>query len=461
MTDVFLGQLQLKSTSVLIVGMGGLGCPAASYLAGAGIGRLGLMDGDTVELSNLHRQILHTTKRVGMLKVESAQEALQAYVYLAGNVQQPINEEFSLNPLVEYESHPEHLTSATALEIFNSYDLILDCTDMPASRYLISDAAVLAGRPLISASALRTDGQLLVLNYPPTPKLAERTVANRSGPCYRCVFPRPPPADSVLSCGEGGILGPVVGVMGVLMALEAIKLLTSQSNTGDLAGAEGAAHQAREHSMLIFSATSSPPFRSIRLKGKRQDCAGCSETATVSKEAFASGSLDYATFCGTQVPIRVLDDEHRDDAKTLDLLIQGDPRNRQDGDERQKSTYHLLDVRDETQFGLCSLPKSQNIPWTTLKGVKEPYRSNVAINGNSSLVMSTTESKVDPLFSLRNELIDDIPIYTICRYGNDSQLAVQKLKELGFDRDGQRRIADIKDGFRAWKQGVDLAWPDY
>ncbi|KAL5382890.1 hypothetical protein PMIN02_009788 [Paraphaeosphaeria minitans] len=177
------GQLRLKNASVLIVGVGGLGCPAAAYLVGAGVGKVGLVDGDTVEESNLHRQILHSTAKVNMTKVESAMIALH-----------------SLNPNVELVPHQGRLTPETALSTLQPYDIVLDCTDTPASRYLISDSCVLLGKPLISASALRTDGQLMVLNNPPLPP------GNTSGgPCYRCVFPKPPPAESVVTCGDGAL----------------------------------------------------------------------------------------------------------------------------------------------------------------------------------------------------------------------------------------------------------------
>ena len=140
--------------------------------------------------------------------------------------------------------------------------------------------------------------------------------------------------------------------------------------------------------------------------------------------------------------------------------MQGNPRNSQDGEDRKKSAHVVLDVRDQTQFGLCSLSGSLNIPWTLLQGIKEPHESSI-LNENDLPALNATKSMQHSLFSLRDDLDDDASVYTICRYGNDSQLAVQKLKELGFDRGGQRRIVDIKDGFKAWKREVDLAWPDY
>ncbi|EHK50419.1 hypothetical protein TRIATDRAFT_297199, partial [Trichoderma atroviride IMI 206040] len=219
------GQLHVKHARVLVVGAGGLGCPAAAYLAGAGVGTLGLVDGDAVEVSNLHRQVAHSTGRVGMMKVDSA------VAYLKG-----------LNPTIIYNAHATHLTPLNAEEIVSQYDLVLDCTDHPTSRYLISDICVLLSKPLVSASAFQTSGQLIVLNNPPG-----------KGPCYRCVFPKPPPPESVVGCGEGGIIGPVVGTMGVLQALEAIKLIVRGDHLNK-GGINGEVEDVKQVGLLLFSA---------------------------------------------------------------------------------------------------------------------------------------------------------------------------------------------------------------
>lgn len=396
----FQGQLRLRNASVLIVGLGGLGCPAAQYLAGAGVGTLGLVDGDTVEVSNLHRQVLHSTDRVGWLKVESARESL-----------------LQLNPKIRFVMYPAHLLSTSALDIFENHDLILDCTDHPTSRYLISDAAVLSGKPLVSASALRTDGQLLVLNNPPT-----RPGGVAGGPCYRCIFPKPPPADTLVSCGEGGILGPVVGVMGVLMALEAIKVLVAEKILSS---------KNEAFSMLIFSAMSSPPFRSLRMRGKRKNCVSCSSEPVITRNSLLSGSLDYVQFCGLAEPVNILSSAERIGPAAF-----------RDEHEKVDPNHVLIDVRDEPQYGICSLPDSINIPWEGLQSLEEP------------------DSDSDILSKLR-DLPEDWKIYTICRLGNDSQFAVQKLRQLGYDLGGRRWIGDVAGGFKAWKTDVDPRWPEY
>ncbi|KAK5168970.1 uncharacterized protein LTR77_006279 [Saxophila tyrrhenica] len=396
------GQLQLKKAKVLIVGVGGLGCPAAAYLAGAGVGTLGLMDGDTVEVSNLHRQVAHATGRVGMSKVDSA------YEYL-----------YALNPEVNYIRHSFHLSPEHAISVFEQYDIVLDCTDHPTSRYLISDTSVLTSKPLVSASALKTEGQLIVLNDPPKPP-----GDLFGGPCYRCIFPKPPPAESVLSCGEGGILGPVVGVMGVLQALEAIKVLTRRSEAqGRMTDAEPATAQPVKASLLIFSAFSSPQFRTIKMRSRRADCAACSAKRVVTADSLSSGSLDYIAFCGRTTPVDVLDAQSRLSAKDFAQLPRDDQR-------------VLVDVRDEVQYSICALPGSINVPWT----------------GNADSWLSKAQDK-----GVMED--DQKEKYIVCRFGNDSQLAAKAMQQQHKDFPGITK--DIRNGFQAWRKDVDPSWPDY
>ncbi|KAI1461691.1 adenylyltransferase [Annulohypoxylon moriforme] len=401
------GQLNLKSSAVLIVGAGGLGCPAAAYLAGAGVGTLGVVDGDTVETSNLHRQIAHSTSRVGMMKVDSLIE------YCRG-----------LNPEVAYISHREHLTLQNAESIVSKYDLVLDCTDHPTSRYLISDICVLLQKTLVSASALRTDGQLIVLNNPPAAQ-----GATDGGPCYRCVFPKPPPADSVVSCGEGGILGPVVGVMGVLQALEAIKLIAA----GIGKQANSTPKEPVTPSLLLFSATSSTPFRSIRMRSRRPNCFACSPSSTLTLRELKSGSLDYVQFCGVNSPVNVLKPEERVTATQYKDIIA----------KQSAKKYLLLDVREREHFNIASIPGAINVPFSTLQS-----RNKSTNNDENSRPEYIPES-----------LPADAPIYVVCRVGNDSQLVTQKLKEMGLDGGGGRFVGDIKGGMLAWKHEVDKTLP--
>jgi adenylyltransferase/sulfurtransferase len=400
------GQLRLHAASVLIVGAGGLGCPAAAYISGAGVKCLGIVDGDKVEVSNLHRQILHNSSTIGSWKVDSAIRNLSG-----------------LNPNIEYKAYREHLSPENAANIVSHYDIVLDCTDHPKSRYLISDICVLLQKPLVSASALRTDGQLMVLNYP-----ANTQGSNTGGPCYRCIFPKPPPANQVVSCGDGGIFGPVVGVMGVLQALEAIKLLIEGLKVSDISDAE--LHESKvlpSPSLLLFSANSPSPFRTVRLRPRRPDCFACSSNGGLTLESVTSGSLDYVAFCGSTAPVELLSSEEQISAKQYSEVRNG-----------ISNDHVLLDVREKVQFDICNIDGSINVPFSKLQG------------------------RLDTTYPwLPERYPADAPIYVICRLGNDSQVITRKLKESGLDDNGRRSILEIKGGLRAWKKDVDSSWPEY
>jgi adenylyltransferase/sulfurtransferase len=330
-----------------------------------------------------------------------------------------------LNPYPTLVAHPEHISPENAQGIVEKYDLVLDCTDNPASRYLISDICVLLSKTLISASALRTDGQLVVLNSPPLPP---GNVVG--GPCYRCVFPKPPPAESVLSCGEGGILGPVVGVMGVLQAVEAIKIIVQDK----LKPPDTAPNETPPTSMLLFSTLGTQPFRSVRLRSRRPGCFTCSQEATVSLESLKSGSLDYALFCGLTSAVTILSPEERIEARDYAQI------------KKKEGEHLLLDVREKVQFDICHLEGSINVPFSTFQGVTH----GEGIFDKSALPNWWPES-----------LPAEAPIYLICRLGNDSQVVTRRLKDAGFSLGGTRWIGDIKGGLKSWKDQVDKPWPEY
>ena len=254
--------------------------------------------------SNLHRQILHSTATTGMWKVDSAIQNLRR-----------------LNPNVEYRAYREHLTPENSKGIVEKYDIVLDCTDRPSSRYLISDICVLLQKPLVSASALKTDGQLMALNYPAKPQGSET-----GGPCYRCIFPKPPPADQVVNCGDGGIIGPVVGAMGVLQALETIKLAAKGLNDVDSSDVKP--------TLLLFSSNGPSTFRSVRLRPKRSDCFACSSKAGLTLKSLSCGSMDYVAFCGSAAPVKLVSPEEQISATEL-------AKCRSEG-----RSHILLDVRD-------------------------------------------------------------------------------------------------------------------
>jgi sulfur-carrier protein adenylyltransferase/sulfurtransferase len=245
------GQRRLKASRVLLIGAGGLGSPAAMYLAAAGVGTLGMVDFDVVDATNLQRQILHHTPDIGRPKLDSARERI------AG-----------INPNVEFRAHPERLTSDNALEILADYDLVVDGSDNFPTRYLVNDACVLSGRPYIYGSIFRFDGQLSVF-------------AAEGGPCYRCLFAEPPPPGLVPSCAEGGVLGVLPGIVGSLQAMEAIKLLLGVG-------------EPMVGRLLMFDALRMQ-FRELRLR-RDPGCPACGDHPTVHE------LIDYEHFCGITQP---------------------------------------------------------------------------------------------------------------------------------------------------------------
>jgi len=288
------GQLKLKAAKVLLVGTGGLGAPLGLYLAAAGVGRLGLVDFDTVDFTNLQRQIMFGTSDVGRPKSVAATERLR-----------------SLNPDIHIETYDTHLTSDNALELLRDYDVIVDGTDNFPTRYLVNDASVLLGKPNVYGSIFRFEGQVSVFGAP-------------GGPCYRCVYPEPPPPGLVPSCAEGGVLGVLPGIVGCIQAMEAIKLILG---VGDpLIGR-----------LLLFDALGMK-FRELKLR-KNPDCPVCGTHPTVTK------LIDYAEFCGIRgeeapaQPTSVPDITPRELKARLDR-----------GDD-----LYVLDVREPHEFQICNI----------------------------------------------------------------------------------------------------------
>ena len=306
-----------------------------------------------------------------------------------------------------------------------NYDLILDCTDRPTTRYLISDAAVLAGKPVITASALRTEGQLMILNNPP------KSPDNPGGFCYRCVFPKPPPAETVLSCGEGGILGPVVGVMGVLMAMEALKILSPLSKGNAYQNSAGASADPVPPTLLLYSAYSNPLFRSIKLRGKRKGCISCSDTATITEESLKSTPSGYVASSSPEAPANTTRFSANEYLEVW---------------ETAEKPHILVDVREKVQFDICHLKGSINLPFSEISRDPEASldRLDDATNGNP-------------------DIVNGMPLYLICRFGNDSQLAAKKFKGLTrFRADDRYDLkGDISGGLRAWRESVDPGFPEY
>ncbi len=292
------GQVRLKSARVLVVGLGGLGSPVAMYLAAAGVGTLGLVDFDRVDESNLQRQILYGQADIGRPKLEVALSRLS-----------------EINPLIELQGHPLRLDSTNALELIRDYDLIVDGSDNFPTRYLINDACVLARRPNIYGSIFRFEGQVSVF-------------WGQRGPCYRCLYPEPPPPGEVPSCAEGGVLGVLPGIIGSLQANEAIKLILKRGDP--LIGR-----------LVVFDALALE-FRELRLS-KNVDCPVCSENATQQE------LIDYEAFCGVPSPAADKDEINVFPRKVKNWL---------DSDRG----LVLLDVRTRREWEICRLENALLIP---------------------------------------------------------------------------------------------------
>ena len=296
------GQLKLKAARALCIGAGGLGSPVALYLAAAGVGTLGIVDFDEVDFSNLQRQIIHGTPDVGRSKLDSARSRLNA-----------------LNPEVEVITHEMALSAENALGLFADYDLVIDGTDNFPTRYLVNDACVLSGRPNIYGSIFRFEGQVSVF-------------AAADGPCYRCLYPEPPPPGLVPSCAEGGVLGILPGVVGTLQATEAIKVILGVGEP--LVGR-----------FLIFDALKMR-FRELKLRND-PDCPVCGAHPTVTE------LIDYDQFCGITPAAAATSAPEAEDEVTVDAL-----KTRLDKHE----SFLLLDVREPQEFEICRIPGSVLIP---------------------------------------------------------------------------------------------------
>jgi sulfur-carrier protein adenylyltransferase/sulfurtransferase len=294
------GQKRLKNAKVLCVGAGGLGSPALLYLAAAGVGTLGVIDFDVVDESNLQRQIIHGQSDIGRLKAESARDSVA-----------------EINPYVHVQVHTDALTTDNVMEIFSGYDLIVDGTDNFATRYMVNDACVLLGKPYVWGSIFRFDGQASVF-------WAEY------GPCYRCLYPDPPPPGMVPSCAEGGVLGVLCGSIGSIQVTEAIKLLTGVGES--LAGR-----------LMIYDALEMS-YRTVRVR-KDPECAICGKNPTI------TGLIDYEAFCGA------VSDEATAAASGSTITVT-DLKEMQD----RGDNIFLVDVREPNEYEIVSIPGSVLIP---------------------------------------------------------------------------------------------------
>jgi len=294
------GQVKLKNARVLLIGVGGLGSPLALYLAAAGVGTLGLVDADVVDETNLQRQVIHGTKDVGRPKLDSAADRIH-----------------DVNPNVRVEKHETMLSSQNALELFRQYDLVADGTDNFPTRYLVNDACVLTGKPNVYGSIFRFEGQASVF-------------AAKDGPCYRCLYPEPPPPGLVPSCAEGGVLGILPGVVGLLQATEVVKLILGI----------GTSLKGR---LLLFDALAMS-FRELKLR-RDPHCSVCGPNPTV------RALIDYQEFCGIRPDVDLSSGELRS-------ITASDLQTRLGTGE----DLAILDVREPQEFELCRIPGARLIP---------------------------------------------------------------------------------------------------
>jgi adenylyltransferase/sulfurtransferase len=335
------GQKKLKAAKVLCVGTGGLGSPLALYLAAAGIGTLGLVDFDVVDSSNLQRQIIHSTKDIGRPKIDSAEEKLKA-----------------LNPFINIVKYETMLTSANALEIIREFDVVADGTDNFQTRYLVNDACVLTGKPNAYGSIFRFEGQASVF-------------ATKDGPCYRCLYPEPPPPGLVPSCAEGGVLGILPGLVGVIQATEAIKLILGKGEP--LIG------------RLLLVDALNMNFRQLKVR-KNPDCPVCGTHPSVTE------LIDYDQFCGI-VPPMPTENAMNNGIPQLSVT---DFKHKQDAGE----DIFLLDVR-------------------------EPYEFQIANIGGHLIPLGDLPARMSELDSSREIVVH-------CKMGGRSQKAAEFLQQAGF-----------------------------
>jgi adenylyltransferase/sulfurtransferase len=363
------GQRKLKAAKVLLIGAGGLGAPLGLYLSAAGVGRIGLVDFDVVDFTNLQRQVIHSTKDVGRNKIDSAAEKMQG-----------------INPHLKIDKHEVALTSENALDILKDYDLVVDGTDNFPTRYLVNDACVLLGKPNVYGSIFRFEGQATIF-------------ATEGGPCYRCLYPEPPPPGLVPSCAEGGVLGILPGTIGLIQATEAVKLILGIGEP--LIGR-----------LLLYDALGMK-FRELKLR-KNPECPICGEHRTITK------LIDYHQFCGVPspkeaAPVQETTTVNEGEIDVLEL--------KQKMDRGDKFT--LIDVREPHEYQICSIPGARLIPLGEFPGHVSEFNPE-----------------------------DDIVIH--CRSGMRSAKACNVLRQAGF-----QHVRNVVGGILAWSDKVDSSMPKY
>ncbi len=363
------GQRKLKQGSVLLIGTGGLGSPLALYLAAAGVGHIGLVDFDVVDESNLQRQIVHGTSTIGIAKTESAKRRLH-----------------DLNPHIEITTYETQITAANALDLMRPYDVIVDGTDNFPTRYLTNDAAVMLGKPNVYGSIFRFEGQVTVFH------------PAAGGPCYRCLYPAPPPPGLVPSCAEGGVLGVLPGIVGTMQATEVIKLITGIGET--LIG------------RLVLYDALSMRFRELKLR-RNPDCPVCGNNPTITE------LIDYEAFCG------IMPTQSKTQEKAMNTPFEITPKEVAMLLEQPNRPF-ILDVRNQYEAEIATLPVTDKL------------------------------IPVDELHRRINELDPQVEMIVYCRSGGRSARAVEMLRAAGFTK-----IKNMVGGTLRWADEVDQTMAKY
>lgn len=365
------GQKKLKAASILLIGAGGLGSPLGMYLAAAGVGRLGLVDFDVVDYSNLQRQVIHGTADVGRPKIVSAKETIE-----------------SINPHVQVDLHEVPFTSENAKDIAKDYDIVIDGTDNFPTRYLVNDVSVMLGKPNVYGAIFRFDGQGSVFNY-------------EGGPCYRCLYPEPPEPGLVPSCAEGGVIGILPGIVGLIQATEAVKIILGEGTT--LSGR-----------LLMFDALGMK-FREMKIRRDPQ-CPLCGDNPTITE------LIDYNQFCGVpDQPSEQTPDAQSKMEKQSDWDI---------------SVTEAKKIMDEN-------------PDVVVIDVREPHEFEICEIGGDLVPLATVQDNLD-------KYDKDAHILVHCRAGGRSAKAVDLMRSKGFTN-----TWNVQGGILAWADQVDPSVPKY
>ena len=407
----------LRAARVVVIGAGGLGCPALQYLAAAGVGRLTVVDDDVVDASNLPRQTLYSLQDVGRGKAETAARRLS-----------------QLNADCDVTAHSVRLSAGNAESLVRGSCVLLDCSDNAATRYLCNDVCLLLGIPCVSGSALRLEGQLTVYGW-------------RDGPCYRCLFPQPPPASLTANCNEAGVLNAVTGCIGTLQAAEAVKLiaLQLQEEEADHAAAFSCPALSVLSGRLLLVDAASSSFRTVKLRARLPDCAVCSPQHRSSIDLHRLQEQQEQPTCSSGVPAS--DAEQRSSelssslpsvsASALSAAVQNALS------AASSAPFLLLDVRPSAHFDLCHLPLAVNVPLAAL----------------SQRLAEVEAAATEAADRARTETAEVRPVvYCICRRGVDSVQAVRLLQQHSQSR---LQVFDVAGGLMAWRQQVDACWPLY